>query len=301
MRQVVLQTILLSITFFVITFSFYFLSKDIGIVSNLIIIYIFLVLSLWIYHKYKEERLIRKIENSLPQFLKNIVNEIESGIPVPLALRDACFKNYGDVTNFYHEIGRRMKFLPFEKAVEKFERKFSKSKKVRMTINILKELIKSGYGIASSLNALHDNFVLLSEVDKERKTSLKQYLILIYAITFIFLGIVILIIKILVPILTQGFQGQQIFRNPCETASMLEREICNYYYGITSIFKKQFKPIEGYYFGLFFHIAFMQAFFAGLLVGMVVERSMLAGLRHSVILSFSVVATFGILTKLAIL
>lgn len=300
MRKKFLTLLIITIFFWIIIILSYLITKDASLSSIILIFYLFSIFGLFVYEKYQTERLIKKIEATLPQFLKNIVNELESGVPISIALKDACFKNYGDVTKYYNEIGKRLEFLPFEKAVSKFEKRFGKSKRVRTTLSIIKELIRSGYGVASSLNTLHNNFILLSEVNRERKVSLNQYLILIYAITFIFMSIVIVMLKILLPIMSQSLGGVQIFRNPCDIATLTEMNICNYFSGITSIFKKNFTPLEGYYFGLFFHICIIQAFFAGLLVGAVVENSIISGLRHSLFLSLIVFSMFGILTKVGI-
>lgn len=289
------------IIFIAITFVLGVVSKDVGVLSNMIILDVFAVSFYLLFSKYKESVTISKIEEELPSFIRNIADAVESGIPITVAIEDAAKKKYGDVSGYFNEISKRLKAgLPFEKAISKFERRFGKRKSIKLTIHVLKELVKSGYGISSSLNSLYFNLIKLNEIKKERKSALNQYLILVYAITYLFIGIVIVINKLLVPIFSSN--GGLMFQSPClgYYGFSVNGMICSYYNGITRLFKSSYTPVESYYFGLFFNIALFQAMFAGLLVGTIVENSYISGIKHSMILVFSTFAIFGILTRLGI-
>lgn len=290
------------IIFILITFVIGILSKDIGVFSNMIMLDVFALSFYLLFSRYRERVIASKIEERLPSFIRNIADAVESGIPIIVAIEQASRKKYGDVSSYFNEIADRLKAkLPFEKAIEKFERRFGKRKTVKLTMNILKELVRSGYGLSSSLNSLYFNLIKLNEMKKERKSALNQYLVLVYAITYLFIGIVIVINKLLVPIFSTG--GGLMFQSPCigYPTYSINGMICSYYNGVTRMFKTEYTPVEAYYFGLFFNIGLFQAMFAGLLVGMIVENSFISGMKHSMILVFSTFAIFGILTRLGIL
>jgi flagellar protein FlaJ len=147
---------------------------------------------------------------------------------------------------------------------------------------------------------------MLVESEKEKKSILSQYVVLMYAIALIFIAIVVAINKLLLPIFSSTTElgvGESIgLVNPCESCFDLACNICNGYNFISSFFLRiETTGIASYYTALFFTMSLIQSFFAGLVAGQISENSLVAGLKHSLILVAVTWGAFLILIQVGLL
>ncbi|MEM5871830.1 MAG: hypothetical protein QW051_03080, partial [Candidatus Aenigmatarchaeota archaeon] len=150
--------------------------------------------------------------------------------------------------------------------------------------------------------------VMLKEIEEERKSIVNQHVMLMYGIFFMFTGISIAIVMLLVPLMSQA-QGMGIataesplslsFSNPCE-ATFIPFP-CDFFNIMCTSFSVTPQSIGCYYFSLFFSILMIQAIFLGLIAGQIGEGSALAGLKHCLIMLASVFVIFTFIIKLGIL
>jgi len=154
----------------------------------------------------------------------------------------------------------------------------------------------------------------IQDTEKERKSTLNQYVIAMYVISVVFIGIIVGINWLMVPIFQAlampsspggpgGPMGSMI-SNPC-TVCLARGGFgcmpCNIYFSICSMFGVKTEGIPCYYLALFFSISVVQAIAGGLVAGQIGEDSVTAGIKHSLILLTISVGSFFILVHLGML
>jgi len=118
-----------------------------------------------------------------------------------------------------------------------------------------------------------------------------------------FVGIVAAINKFMTPIFKASAPGFGVvgMENPCGNCFGFSCLICGIYEAIASIFTTNVSGIGAYYIALFFLMSMIQSFFSGLLVGQMSENSVIAGLKHSLVLCFITFGMFAIMVRIGLL
>ncbi|OGI14955.1 hypothetical protein A3K63_02925 [Candidatus Micrarchaeota archaeon RBG_16_49_10] len=140
---------------------------------------------------------------------------------------------------------------------------------------------------------------------------LRQYVVSMYAISLIFIFIVVAINRLMVPIFenigtttSDASAFGSLTMNPC-TSCMFVKSLeclpCSIYAFICSMLRANETGVSCYYLGLFFSMSFIQAIFSGLVAGQIGEGSAKAGIKHSLILLFITCGTFFILVRLGLM
>ena len=115
-------------------------------------------------------------------------------------------------------------------------------------------------------------------------------MMIMYAIYFIFIGIVIGLSTVLIPLMNMdvetGGTGSIIsFKDPCDGCN--EGLYC-INCSVFSFFCEMFAiETSCYYYALFMMMAIVQGIFSGLVAGQIGEGSVIAGIKHSMIMTFS--------------
>jgi hypothetical protein len=121
-----------------------------------------------------------------------------------------------------------------------------------------------------------------------------------YGISVLFLGVVAGINKLMVPIFqtmnTAG--GEMLLSNPCSNSGS---PVCSLFTSTCSVFQILPDSISCYYTSLFFWMSIVQAICCGLVAGQISENSVMAGLKHSIILAAITFGAFNILVRFGVL
>jgi uncharacterized membrane protein (DUF485 family) len=149
--------------------------------------------------------------------------------------------------------------VPFEETLRRFAERV-KSKLVRQAILIIIESHKSGGEIAEILETVSTDIKTLKRIEMERKSKLRVYLVSMYFIFLLFLGIIAALLTTFVPATPQLNEAAGLLGGT--PSNMSEEDF------------KQF----------FFHLCLIQAFFAGLIGGQMGEGSVISGIKHSIVL-----------------
>ena len=135
------------------------------------------------------------------------------------------------------------------------------------------------------------DMLALRETEKERKTMVLQHVMVIYAIYFIFLGIIIGLSKTLMPVLEINTEAAAIgglctFQDPC-LVCLASNPLCIScaIFGVVSQMFNLGTGAVAYYNSLFVLMALIQGIFSGLVAGQIGENSVIAGVKHSVIMT----------------
>jgi hypothetical protein len=157
--------------------------------------------------------------------------------------------------------------------------------------------------MVSTLDSISRDMLMLREADQEKVSMLRQHIMIMYAIFFMFLGISLLVIFVMVPMIesqsdmaTGTFQAQLVFSNPCPPHTGVIFP-CGFYLVIATVLGIPLDRIGSYYIPMFFSSLVVQGIFIGLITGQLGESSVMAGIKHSIIMAFVVVVLFLFLGK----
>ncbi|OYT42122.1 MAG: hypothetical protein B6U78_02140 [Candidatus Aenigmarchaeota archaeon ex4484_224] len=295
---------ILSIAISAVLLALSFYTKDVGVIGNVVIISMILIFGPILFFRYLEYREMKEIESYFPEFLRNVNESINSGMSLARAIRSASRANYGKLTKYVKKISNQISWkVPVEKALRNLQNEI-KSPKIKLAIEIIIDTYKSGGDVSSSLDSIAESLTIMEEAESERRTILNQYVVILYAISIIFVIISVAISKFLTPIVQSslGMPGMETLGDPCINCFGFGCLICEFYRTTASIlfFLPYYSP-KAYYISLFFYMSMLQSLFTGLIAGQVSEGSVSAGIKHSLIMmtisfvTFSLVLRFGLI------
>jgi archaeal flagellar protein FlaJ len=209
-------------------------------------------------------RELRKAEDSYPNFLRDISQNVSAGMTLPQAISTSADTDYGSLTKYIHKLNIWLSWsTPFPRAWQKFTNLLDKSDLIKRINGIILESFHGGGDIKTTLSSLADDVNLLKEMTAEKKSVMNEQIMIMYAVYFVFIGVVVGLFRILSPILfiqnLGGFGGMS-FGEGGETLT-----------------------IE-YFKNVFFMIIIVQSICAGIIAGQISEEKLIAGFKHVVLL-----------------
>jgi len=211
-----------------------------------------------------EFRSIKKAEDNFPNFLRDISQATSAGMTLPQAIKASSKINYDELTPYVKKLNIWLSWgTPFPKAWKRFTKSLERSSLIRRINAIVLEAFHSGGNVKATLESLADDVTLLKQMESERKSIMKQQIIIMYIVFFIFVGVVISLYKILSPIL----YIQQI----------------GLFGGISLSGAGEQLSID-YFKNLFFLMTLVEGISAGLIAGQIAEERMVAGFKHILIM-----------------
>lgn len=242
------------------------------------VVYLPIVMSLGIspyfVYQYFEYSRMKSIEAKFPEFLRNLAETQRSGINLSQAIYMARKTDYGPLSQEIGLMADQLSWgIPFPKVIEHMEHRLSESTLVKRAMVIIREAYHSGGDIADVMESVSTNAVLIKDLESERQSKLSQQVLVMYVIFFIFLGMLVVLQKVLAPLFVMQSAGAS-----SGGASFL------------SLSAGQFGP--SYYRSIFLNMILIQGFFSGLIAGQLGEGKALAGIKHSAIMLVAGLAIF---------
>jgi len=298
---------LIALTISAILILLGYFSRDVGIFADLLIISTFISFTTFAFFEYEHYRDWKEKEEKLPAFLHDLTETLASGLPLHRAIKVVSKNDYGSLNKEVRFLANQISWnVPINKVLDKVSEKMKKSKKISTAFKILKEAYVSGGNIVAVLTSLSESLEMLQQMEKERKSILNQYTVMIYAVSLIFLGVVVMINKLLLPIFANpqiagmGAGGMGVI-DPCSVCSGASCNVCNLF-AFLSYNLLGLQPGKSYYYAsIFFLLSLTQAIFAGLVAGQVSEGSIRAGIKHCIILVAIVVASYLLLFRIGLI
>lgn len=296
-KKAKLASIFISITLLIVAY----LSKDIGVMGNSILLSSLLIIFVFSFFEYKKYREFKEMEEKFPLFLRDLRETINKGVSLSRAIVLLSKYDYGSLNEEIKKMANQISWhIPLNKVLERAAERMKRSKRISMALKILREAHMSGGNTNAVLTSLSESFETLEEIGKERKSLLNQYVLMIYAISLIFLAVIIVLQRILLPILSKPEMFEGGMTSPCLSCFEVECIICDFYrFTAFSIFAA--KEENFYYIAVFFYLSVVQAFFAGLVAGQIAEGSIKAGLKHSLILVSIAIGILLLLSRIGVI
>lgn len=258
-----LSAVTISTGSLLLLFNFIYLSQYPTLYAILNMAGAVVILGIPLLYKYREFKKIRKIEEVFPKYLTDIAENISAGMTLPQAIRATSTIDYGVLTPYVHEMSSKVTWgIPFEKIVEDFAKR-SGSKAMKRNVQTIIETHRSGGSMDTVLRSVSQSLIELERIKKERSASVYAQMINGYLIYIVFLGVMIGLSSVLVPAFRLG-----------ETLPDLQ-----------SVFTEIFRAL-----------IIIQGFFAGLSIGKMAEGTLIAGIKHSlvlVVIGYSAFLIFG--------
>lgn len=227
-------------------------------------------------------RYLKSVERNIPRFLRDILQSTDSGMILPNALLQASKSDYGPIS---HEMGIAMtKFSlghDFASSIMESAKKLKHPYAPQMAM-ILSEAYASGgrtHDVLSSSVALFNG---LEQYSAQKQSELRPYTQLVYISVGIYLAIAYIIITQFMSRLEQISTSSGLTSAGLAAASLAAKQ-----------FTLTLPPLP-YFVSVFFLSAILEAIFAGVVAGKIVESSALSGLRHSLILIVVAIIVFNI-------
>lgn len=305
-KKTLVGTILVSL----LMILFAILTGDIGIVGNVIILSVLLISIPQLIFSYVSYRELRDMELRFPSFMRDLVESTRAGLPLHKSIISASRNDYGPLNKEIKKMSNQLSWnINIIKVLEQSRERLKRSDTLNKVMRVMIETYKSGGSVDDTLNSLSLALSTIQETEKERKSTLSQYVVAMYVITFVFIGIVVGINRLLVPIFSSGGLGAGgvlggLVGNPCEPCLYtggLACTPCGLYFNVCSLMGVSSGTLSCYYLALFYSMSAVQAITGGLVAGQIGEGSVKAGIKHSLILFILATGTFFILVRIGLL
>jgi len=280
-----------------------------GIMMNLIVLGVIIGATPYAMLSYFEYARIKAIEDQLPIFLLDLAESQKVGLTLHESLKQASKTDYGKLSTEIKKVYNQLSWgIGVQEVFDNFAKRMKKSKLTSRVVSIINETYISGGDIGRTMEATASDITAIKEAEKERKAVTSEHTLIMYAIYFIFIGIVIGLSQTLIPMLSIGSEASSVaggglgifsFEDPCTVCVDNPSPYCIN----CSIFSLlcQMIGIESggkcYYNALFILMAVVQGIFSGLIAGQIGEGSVFAGVKHSLIMTVAGFSALVILLK----
>ncbi|MCX6818402.1 MAG: type II secretion system F family protein [Candidatus Aenigmarchaeota archaeon] len=301
---------------FLITIVMAMFAGDFAISSNLGFIGVIILITPYTIYKFFELKKIKAYEEKFPLFLRDMAESQRSGLSTVDSIHMAAKSDYGHLTDEIKKIDNQLSWnIQLVKVLDNFGKRMKKSRTITRSLMIIDQANKSGGNIEETMEALADNIESIKDVQEEKEALLSQQVMMMYAIFLIFLGISIMLIKFLIPMLnTQnemqastslGMPSLGMFSSsPCAVCLTQKDPAClscDIFFAISASFGfGEREDPASYYKSLFFAMIVIQGMLSGLIVGQIGSESVVAGVKHSIIMLLIGVFSFMLVVKLGI-
>ncbi len=214
------------------------------------------------YNKYQKSK---EVEDSFPDFIRDITEGLRGGMTLPLAIKYASNNNYGALNPHIKLLVAQITWgVPFDGALHHFVKDID-NPTITRAISTIIEAHRSGGNIAEALDAVGKSTVEIEKLRRERASRISSQMLTGYVIFFIFVVIMIGMREFLLPALNWG----AVSSSGEEVIAASQTDINVELYGI-----------------MFGHLAIIQGIFSGIAIGKLAEGSISAGAKHAAIMAF---------------
>lgn len=261
LKKISLITIVVGLFIIYLNLQFFADKPQIFSVINLVAVIVVLGIPLLV--KYYEYARVKRIENLFPKFMRDVTENIRTGMTLPQAIRAASANQYDILTLYVRDMKAKISWgIPFEQVLTDFSDKVG-SDSMKRTVQTIIEAHRSGGTIETVMEAIVDSLNELEKIRKERSASIYSQMINGYLIYIVFLGVMVGLSAFLIPTFQFGeLQGD-----------------------LPAIFGELFR-----------NLIIIQGFFAGIAIGKMAEGTVAAGIKHSLVLvifGYTVFLFFG--------
>ncbi len=260
-------TILLTLPAAVIVAAYLYLSFNLRVESLLGTIYLIAILPYVIFYEYRSY-MLRKFENDLPEFLKQLGSLNESGLTIVNALKVLSTTDLGSLTREVRNIRKDIEWGKLiTEAFHRFDERIG-SPVVSKVVSILVKALESTDNVKAAIFTAANDAEIYLDFRKRVASEMFVYTVIVYVTFSVFLFTIV--------VLNQNFIS--VFGN-ISTSTNLPGTYFTF-------------PSPQLLTGLFYHATLINGFFSGIVAGVMGSGSMRAGLKHSLTMVVATVLAF---------
>lgn len=263
-----------------------------------IMAYIFLIFSVIVgvipysIYVYMENTKFSKMEEHFPAFLRAFAEAKKSGMTFPQALISISKNDYGNLSPEIKRSANQLSWdIPFQKVLKNLAKRIKGSKIIKQSFVIINESYKSGGNVAETMDSLAMDIGIIKSMRDEKKSVTSQQIVIMYFIFFLFLGIIIALYNLLIPML-QFQLGPDVFGLGLTTA---QTDVCNmapFLCGFCPALGIESTGYSCYFKMLFLFMTIIQGAACGIIAGEISTGTVVGGIKHSLIMITSAVVVF---------
>ncbi|MFH0832564.1 MAG: type II secretion system F family protein [Candidatus Aenigmatarchaeota archaeon] len=283
-------------------------SFDSAISANIILLGIIVLFVPYSIYRFLEFRKINAYEKEFPAFLRDMSEAQRAGMSIIEGIRLLSKSEYGLLTHEIKKMNNELSWnVSLENVLSSFIKRMNRSKTITRSLMIIEQANKSGGNIEDTMDSLASNIEMIKDVQEEKATLMNQQIMMMYAIFFIFLGISIVLTKFLIPFLQTQSLGGVFGADPNPCYNCIEGRSpdcfsCDAFFAVSTAFDLgDKKEAPTYYKSLFLLMVIVQGIFSGLIIGQIGSDSIVAGIKHGMILLFSGLLIFILIVKIGII
>lgn len=231
----------------------------------------------------------KELESMFPEFVRNLVGAIKSGMPVSKAIIHVSTSDYGALTPFVVKLANQVEWsIPVHKALLNFAKE-TKNGVIKRSVATVIEAEMSGGNMEDVLETVTNSVIEIKKIKLARRAGIHSQLVQSYIIFMVFLGVMIVIQNLLIPYIadieskniegvTEG--GATIVSSALGGAIrtiQIDYSSLGNFLGSLGAWLTSIR-------GVFLMLALIQACFAGLVLGKLAEGDIKSGVKHSLIL-----------------
>ncbi|MFW5852464.1 MAG: type II secretion system F family protein [Nanoarchaeota archaeon] len=242
----------------------------------------------------------KEIEDRFPDFVRNLVSAVRSGMPISRSIVYAARSDYGPLNYYVKKMANQCEWnIPVRRVLVNFSSEVG-NPVIKRAISTVLEAEKSGGNIQDVLSSITESLLTIKKLKQERKASIQGQITQTYVIFFIFIGVLLTIQNVLIPYLSQmeapaGSEGI----TGTDTQSLEElRTAHSFDFSSPFAFIKSVLNWFASMSGIFMMLAVIQSFFAGVVLGKMSEGDYKSGLRHSFLMMFVAVVVLTMANSL---
>ena len=237
----------------------------IGLWYDYVILGIIVFTGVYGIYEFMRLQTVRKIDDRFPDFVRDLAEARRAGMTFTKAIIHASKGNYGVLTPEIQKIARQISWgSSVDAALSSFANRVN-TKLIRRTISLIIEASRSGGHVADVLDAASKDAREIKLIESERRASLISYVAIVYIGMGVFLMIVVIITKTLLPALMGSSGGSSLPVGGMGALQNTKEDIL----AITQVF---------------FSAAIIQSGLMGLVAGVFEEGDLISGIKHSFIM-----------------
>lgn len=233
-------------------------------------------------YTYLQTKKVQSMEREFPGFLRNLSESRKSGMSIPKAFQNAANTNYGRLDDDVRKAADQLSWgIPFPEVMDRFKKRMGPSSLIKRSISIIMQSYEAGGDISETMDAIAQDASKIKDAESERKAVLQQQVLIIYAIYFLFVGILLALYYILVPLLDIG--GGGFIGSPPNFCQQGASALCS----MCPVFGLDPDPNAKlcYYKVLFLLMLMVEGVFNGLVAGEIGSGKVSAGLKHIMLMA----------------
>lgn len=255
-----------------------------------------------------KNRAIREVEDQFPSFLKDLAESKRGGMTILQAFESAKETDYGRLNSEVEQIHDELTWgIPLPEVMERFSHRMSESSVIQESISILLQSFRSGGNITKTIESIAEDSTQLKETIQKKNSKIKQQILIMYVIYFLFVGITIGIYMMLSQLLglgspnagalqnTEFLGGSGGTTNYCSGSIIYAEPLCStakifgFVPGNVTDFTSEWSTTYkygqmAYYKALLFTMLMIQGISTGAVAGQISEGSPSAGVKHALIM-----------------